>query len=87
MQSKRTIVGLAQCFNHKVSHENGQKGVPMGKMAHSGRSSSLQLKSSPTSNSTHPPPRKFSEKIFYLPYLYLELRHTFPVTARVTAVL
>ena len=28
MQPKRTIVGLAQCFNHKVSHENGQKGLP-----------------------------------------------------------
>ena len=86
MQLKRMIVGLAQCFNHKVSHENGQKGAPTRKKlpilaeAQSYRQKVAQPPIPPT-------PPKFSEKIFYLPNLYLELRHTFPVTASVTAVL
>ena len=87
MQPKRTIVGLAQCFNHKVSHENGQKGAPTQEKQPilAGARAYRQKVAQPPIPPTHPP-RKFSEKIFYLPNLYLELRHNFPVTKCVTVV-
>ena len=80
MQPKRTIVGLAHCFNHKVSHENGQKGPPTQEkwpILAGARSHHQKLAQPPM-----PPPSP--SKIFYLPNLYLELCHTFPVTARVS---
>ena len=74
MQAKRTIVGLAQCFNHKVSHENGQKGAPtQAKRPILARAQSYRQK---VAQPPIPPP----QKIFYFHNLYLELRHTFPVT-------
>ena len=82
MQLKRTIVGLAQCFDHKVSHENGQKGAPTQE-----KRPILAEARSYRQKVAQPPMPPTPLKIFYIPNLYLELRHIFPVTVRVTAVL
>ena len=64
MQAKWTIVGLAQCFNHKVSHENGQKGAPTQEKRPI--LAGAQLYRQKVAQPPMPPPLV---KIFYLPNL------------------